>query len=89
MGGYGQQAQNGYVGPAALTAAKVWALGTPAALLLRALIKGYPPPTPFIAVAFVATGVTMIGWRTALAGMTTPWVRSKSNIVLPSHTESS
>lgn len=74
LGGYGQPAQDGYVGAAAATAAKVWAVGTPAALVLRGLLKGYPPPTPFIAVAFGATAVVMIGWRSALAGATKPWV---------------
>lgn len=74
LGGYGQQAQDGYVGPAALTAAKVWAVGIPTALVLRGLLKGYPTPTPFVIVALGATAVLMLGWRSALAGATTPWV---------------
>ena len=38
-----------------------------AALVLRGVAKGYPPPLPFVIVSMAATGVVTIGWRTALA----------------------
>lgn len=76
MGAYSKEARGGYPAPAAAAAAKTWALATPLALVLRGISCGYAPPTPFIAVAFVATGVLMIGWRTALAAATKPEVRS-------------
>ena len=74
LGGFGKAAQDGYVGPAALTAAKCCAVATPVSLVLRGLLKGYPPPTPFIAVSFVVTGTLLIGWRSALAAVTKPEV---------------
>ncbi len=51
LGGYGPEAQGGKVGPAALAAAKCWAVATPLGLVLRGLSKGYVPPTPFIVVS--------------------------------------
>ena len=62
--------------PAALTAAKTWAIATPVSLVLRGLLKGYAPPTPFIIVSFAVTGTLLIGWRSILAAVTTPYVCS-------------
>jgi hypothetical protein len=31
------------------------------------MVKGYPPPLPFVMVSLTATGIVTIGWRTALA----------------------
>ena len=75
LGAYGRDAQDGRPVPAALAAAKTWAVATPVSLALRGLLKGYVPPTPFIVVSFVATGTLMIGWRMGLAAATKPWVR--------------
>ena len=75
LGAYGKDAQDGYVAPAAIAAAKTWAVATPVSLALRGLLKGYMPPTPFIVVSFVVTGTLLIGWRSALAALTTPEVR--------------
>lgn len=75
---YSRAAQGGRVGPAAAVAAATWAIGTPTALVLRGLSKGYAPPKPFIVVSFVATGVLMIGWRSVFAAFTKPEVRPTS-----------
>jgi hypothetical protein len=75
LGAYGRGAQDGYVAPAALAAVKTWAVATPLSLAIRGLIKGYIPPTPFIVVSFGVTGALLIGWRSALAALTTPEVR--------------
>ena len=82
MGAYGRDAQDGYVAPAAIAAAKTWAIATPVSLALRGLLKGYVPPTPFIVVSFVVTGTLLIGWRSALAAFSTPEVR-RTVAVLP------
>ena len=74
LGGFGKDAQGGNLQPAALAAGRTWAVATPVALAIRGISRGYVPPTPFIVVAFVATGVLMIGWRSALASVTTPEV---------------
>ena len=81
LGGFGKAAQDGYVRPAALTAAKCCAVATPVSLVLRGLLKGYPPPMPFIAVSFIVTGTLLIGWRSALAAATKPEVRLPSGAV--------
>ena len=39
------------------------------ALALRSASRGAPPPLPFVVVASVATGVLLIGWRSALAAL--------------------
>lgn len=67
LGGYRKIAQGGDVGPAAMLAAKCWALGIPLGLLFRSVSRGYLPDKAFIAVALVATGVLLVGWRTGLA----------------------
>ncbi|KAL4434131.1 hypothetical protein ABPG75_000572 [Micractinium tetrahymenae] len=70
LGGYGTAAQGGSAGAAAGVAAKSWALGIPAGLLVRAATRGYFPAPSFIAVSMAATGVLLVGWRTALAAAT-------------------
>ncbi|CAD7700509.1 unnamed protein product [Ostreobium quekettii] len=67
LGGYGKAArgEEGVLASAG-AAAKCWAVGTPAGLLLRSLFKGQLPPTSFAIVSCVATGAIMVGWRTAL-----------------------
>ena len=61
---------------AAVAAAKCWVVATPLGLVLRGISKGYVPPTPFIIVSMVSTGVLLIGWRSALAAATPKKVRS-------------
>jgi hypothetical protein len=79
LGGYGKEARGGAVGPAAVAAAKVWALGAPLGLVVRGVSKGYVPPTPFIVVSLAATAVLMVGWRAALAAAT-PEVRERGGV---------
>ncbi|KAL3148581.1 hypothetical protein ABBQ38_014012 [Trebouxia sp. C0009 RCD-2024] len=55
------------LGRAASTAAKAWALAVPVALILRSIQRGYIPDKSFVIVSFLATGVLLIGWRSALA----------------------
>lgn len=69
LGGYGREATRGLVRPAAITAAKVWALATPLGLVFRGLSRGYVPPVPFVIVSLVATAVVMVGWRSAYAAI--------------------
>jgi hypothetical protein len=76
-GAFGKNAQGGYVQPAAIVAARAWVVATPVSLVLRGLLKGYAPPTPFIMVSFAVTGTLLIGWRCALAAATTPEVRPR------------
>lgn len=40
------------------------------ALILRSVQRGYIPDKSFVIVSFLATGVLLIGWRTALAAAT-------------------
>ena len=40
------------------------------ALTLRSVQRGYIPDKSFVVVSFLATGVLLIGWRTALAAAT-------------------
>ncbi len=70
------------VAPAALTAAKCWAVGAPVGLAVRTLTKGYLPPTAFIVVSLASTAVFLVGWRTALAALTKP-VRARAPLSLP------
>lgn len=70
LGGFGKEARGSEVGPAALTAAKCWGLGTPLGLVIRGVQKGYVPPKPFIIVSLAATAVLLVGWRSALAAAT-------------------
>ncbi|KAI7839351.1 hypothetical protein COHA_006877 [Chlorella ohadii] len=70
LGGYSKAAQGGSTGAAAGTAAKCWAAGIPAGHLVRAAARGYFPDPSFIAVSMAATGVFLVGWRTALAAAT-------------------
>jgi len=58
------------VGKAARTAAKAWILAVPASLVLRSIQRGYIPDKSFVIVSFIATGVLLIGWRSALAAAT-------------------
>jgi uncharacterized membrane protein YfbV (UPF0208 family) len=51
-------------------------VATPLGLAIRGLLKGYLPPTSFAIVAMTVTAVLTIGWRSALAAATTPYVRS-------------
>lgn len=46
------------------------------ALALRSVSRGAPPPLPFVVVASVATGVLLIGWRSALAALSPKVPRS-------------
>lgn len=70
LGGYGKAAQGGNTAAAAGAAAKSWALGIPAGVLLRSATRGYFPEPSFVAVSMVATGVFLIGWRSGLAAAT-------------------
>ena len=70
LGGYGKAAQGGDTGAAAAAAAKTWALGIPAGLLLRSATRGYLPDPSFIAVSMAVNGVLLVGWRSALAAAT-------------------
>lgn len=70
LGGFGPDAQGGRTGAAAAAAAKTWALGVPLGIALRSVARGYVPATSFMVVAMAATGVLMVGWRSALAAAT-------------------
>ena len=71
VGGYAKPAQRGGdPAAAAWTAAHVWALGVPAGLVLRSLLRGYVPDATFLMVSMAATGVLTIGWRATLAAAT-------------------
>jgi hypothetical protein len=67
LGGFGPLANGSGAKDAALTAAKCWAVGTPLGLVIRGVSKGYVPPTPFIVVSMLTTGILIIGWRSAFA----------------------
>lgn len=41
-----------------------------ASLVLRSIQRGYIPDKSFVIVSFIATGVLLIGWRSALAAAT-------------------
>lgn len=41
-----------------------------ASLALRSIQRGYIPDKSFVIVSFIATGVLLIGWRSALAAAT-------------------
>lgn len=47
----------------------------PLGLAFRAALKGYVPATPFVLVTMGFTGAILVGWRSALAAITTPEVR--------------
>mmetsp|Transcript_42517 Transcript_42517/g.68381 ORF Transcript_42517/g.68381 Transcript_42517/m.68381 type:complete len:275 (-) Transcript_42517:509-1333(-) len=66
-GTFGDDARGTEVGAAAAAAAKAWALGIPAGLVLRSVGKGQLPPQPFVIVTMVATGVLLVGWRAGFA----------------------
>ncbi|PNH03153.1 hypothetical protein TSOC_010792, partial [Tetrabaena socialis] len=72
LGGFGADSRKKGVPAAALTAAKCWAVGVPAGLVLRGLARGYVPPPPFILVSLAVNGVLLVGWRAALAAATKP-----------------
>lgn len=75
LGGFGPDAQGSKARPAAVAAARTWAVGVPLGIAIRSVSRGYVPAVSFMAVAMAATGVLMVGWRTALAAAT-PEVRS-------------
>lgn len=64
---YGKSARNGSIGSAIRVATKAWIVAVPLGIAVRSLLKGYMPETSFIIVSMVATGVLMVGWRSALA----------------------
>lgn len=64
---FGDDARGSKAGPAAITAAKGWALGMPTGLILRGISNGQVSPKSFAIVTMVATGVFLIGWRTWFA----------------------
>ncbi|GFR47553.1 hypothetical protein Agub_g9278, partial [Astrephomene gubernaculifera] len=72
LGGFGAEARKKGVPAAATTAAKCWAVGIPAGLLLRGLLRGYVPPLPFVAVSLAVNGALLVGWRSALAAVSKP-----------------
>lgn len=69
-GAYGKAAQGGNTGTAAGAAAKAWALGIPAGLLLRSATRGYLPEPTFMAISMAVNGLFLVGWRAALAAAT-------------------
>ncbi|GLC36887.1 hypothetical protein PLESTB_000181900 [Pleodorina starrii] len=72
LGGFSADARKKGVPTAALTAAKCVAVGIPAGVALRGLIRGYMPPTSFILIGLAVNGVLLVGWRSALAALTKP-----------------
>jgi len=54
---------------AAMAAAKSWAIAAPLGIILRSIGKGYIPEKTFVIVSLVATAVLLVGWRTALAAV--------------------
>lgn len=70
LGGYGKAAQGGNAGAAAGVAAKAWATGIPAGLLLRSATRGYFPEPTFIGISMAVNGLFLVGWRAALAAAT-------------------
>jgi hypothetical protein len=70
LGGFSPAAQGGNSKAAAGAAVKTWAVGVPVGVVLRSISRGYIPSTSFMVVSMVATGVLMVGWRTALAALT-------------------
>ncbi|GAB4816920.1 hypothetical protein N2152v2_003966 [Parachlorella kessleri] len=69
-GAFGKDAQGWDAGKAAGTAAKSWAVALPVGHAIRALGRGYLPPTPFLLATLGSTLVLLVGWRTALAAAT-------------------
>jgi hypothetical protein len=76
---YGSEAVGTDPKAAATAATRGWVLATPVALILRGVAKGAVPPLPFVVVASVATGVLLIGWRTAFAALTKDEAQSGGN----------
>ncbi len=72
LGAFGPEARSKGVSAAAMTAAKCWAVGIPAGIVLRGVLRGYVPPLPFILVGLGVNGVLLMGWRSALAALTKP-----------------
>ncbi|KAK3241527.1 hypothetical protein CYMTET_48713 [Cymbomonas tetramitiformis] len=66
---FGDDARSKEVGTAAGAAAKAWIVAVPVSLLIRSVFKGELPPQPFVIVSMVATGVLLIGWRSAAAAL--------------------
>lgn len=69
-GAYSGNSKDRSIGKAANTAARAWILAVPVALVLRSIQRGYIPDKSFVIVSFIATGVLLIGWRSALAAAT-------------------
>jgi hypothetical protein len=68
LGGYSQKG-NSSTGAAVATAAKVWAVAVPVALVIRSISRGYVPDKSFVIVSFAATAVLLVGWRAAFAAV--------------------
>eukprot|EP00891_Asterochloris_glomerata_P007343 jgi/Astpho2/7343/fgenesh1_pm.00114_%23_3_t len=69
LGGYTRQAQQSGPGSAVGTAARVWAAGVPAGLIIRTASKGYLPDKSFVIVTFLATAVLLFSWRALFAAL--------------------
>lgn len=61
-GTFGEDAKGTKLGPAAAAAAKGWAVGVPAGLVLRSVGKGALPPQPFVIVTMAGGGGGCKGW---------------------------
>ncbi|BBN05940.1 hypothetical protein MPTK1_3g17190 [Marchantia polymorpha subsp. ruderalis] len=70
IGGYGPEGQ-GLKGlkVASLAAVKSWAVGIPLSLVIRGLMTGHAPATPFILVSLASTFVLQVGWRTVFTAL--------------------
>lgn len=77
-GAYSSKSSTQGVGSAAVAASKAWILGVPIALVLRSVQRGYLPDKSFVIVSFVATGILLIGWRSALAAVSKKSTSSQS-----------
>lgn len=70
LGGYGKEARGGDVGAALGSTAKCWIAAVPVGLVIRSVIRGYVPETPFIIVSMASTAILLGGWRGAIAALT-------------------
>ncbi|KAL6995309.1 hypothetical protein U1Q18_005446 [Sarracenia purpurea var. burkii] len=80
LGGYGEDGRgmNG-LSRAIIAAAKSWALGIPAGLVIRAAAVGHIPASNFILVTMGSTGLLLIGWRSLLFNIFPNGDKSKKN----------
>ncbi|GAQ80398.1 hypothetical protein KFL_000530250 [Klebsormidium nitens] len=67
LGGYGADATLSGPLKAVTTTGIAWAVGIPLGIVIRGVLKGQVPPTPFILVTLASTFVLLVGWRAALA----------------------